>query len=87
MDIPENFDWRLQLQKHVVLHEDLGGLVDDEFYNFLVEFDGLAPLLLLNFSELLDGHIQRVLLLSVCGWRNKIFVPLVLIFNLTKLLL
>ena len=65
MDVPKNFDWRLQLQKHVVLREDLGGLVDDKFDNFLVEFDRLSPLLLLNFGELLNDHIQSVLPLGV----------------------
>ena len=76
MHISENFDGCLQIEEHGVLLKDFGGLIDQKLDGLLVEFNRLAPLLFLDFEELLDQNVQRKLLLDFRCWLHEVLILL-----------
>lgn len=58
--VTKYFDRGLQLEQHILLRENFGGLFDEELDSFLIKFHGLTPLTVFNLRELRYNLIQRI---------------------------
>lgn len=83
MDISEYFDWGFNIQKHIVLRENLGGLVDQKLDGLLVEFNWFSPLLFFYLNQLLNDGIEGDAFLHLGGriWKIFLFLKLLLHFD------
>lgn len=75
MNITKNLDRCLQIKKHIFLFQDFGGLVNNKFDSFLVQFYWFSPLAATSHVyKLLDNQIENIFFFSICSRLNEVFI-------------
>lgn len=85
--VTKYLDGGLQIQEHLLVLENFGAFIYEELERLLVQLDGLAPLAVLDFDELINDTIGHKLFFVICRWLSEVLSVLELFSHLVNLLL
>lgn len=83
--IAENFNWRFEIQQHLLRLKHFGTLIYKELERLLIQLYRLAPLPAFDLDELLDDAIGDKLFLVISGWLYEVLTILELLNHFVDL--